>query len=945
MIDPRRTAILLRAQGDGPYIDKTKSTHRWDRTQSGTTVLFGDGPNPKEYTYKKPDKLLVLEHPETVPLVEGSFVEVRGERWSNVIEVLKFSHLTDAWIRVFYSAGKGTRYSTYPAEEVRVLSDPAVDPRAAEVLGYWRDLVAELPELDGRTHPLAHAYGTLNKIHPESVFARYLMGVPIKEEQDDRLPILPFSSNSSQRHALLQSLSYPISVIEGPPGTGKTQTILNILATLSATRGVRVAVVSANNAAVDNIRVKLEDLGFGFIVASLGRREKKDAFFAGQLERNEAVERFLSAEVSHTEINDDPVSQQLGELEDQILKLQKDERTLAQLRQELEDHRLEYRHFTRYLEGHEVANLDGLPLLRRDSGRVLDFLAETQLDTSTLPWPLRWVKRLRWLVKFGGLNGVDPSNSSVVLGLQRAYYERRIEELSDQVSHQETELSSADLSELISRQQDLSMAFLRTGLRERYGSIERKSYDEHYRRDFKVFSDDYPIILSTCHSLRQSIGATQLLDYLIIDEASQVDLLASGLALASSKRVVVVGDLAQLSHIPEPKVVASAGIAPMPAYDYEKHNLLSSLQELCGDSLPRTLLREHYRCDPAIIGFCNEKFYDRQLIPFTVSAPEHRPLILHTTVKGNHMRSHNEGGRSNKREVDVIEQEVIPLYCVGIPSGEIGVTSPYRKQVDKINDVLVSDLERIEADTVHRFQGREKKIIIMSTVLDDTWRGRKGTQFVDDPKLVNVAVSRAQERFVLVTDHEMLPTSRNLQDLVGYIKYHDPEYQPHRSEIVSVFDLLYRRYSERLKPLADRLRGQMGYLSEDIIWTILQDLLGENSYRELEVLPQIIVRNLLPNLDNLTSEEATYVKNRCSLDFVVYRRITRQPILAIEVNGFAFHENKPDRRAKDLLKKTIMEKAGIPLLVLPTTGSGEEVKIRAALDLHNNLPVHLPAGL
>jgi hypothetical protein len=940
MIDPRQTAVLTRRRIDEPFQDQTKKIQQWARTSRGMRLVFQGRNGPQEYTYTHRDKVLVLEKPGRYPLGEGSLAEVRGEVWSKATEVLRFNHPAGAWARVFYATKDGEGYTTCPAEEVRVVDNAADRPRAAEVLGYWRDLVAHLPNLNGGAHPLKRAYESLSTVHSESVLARYLSGAPIEEEHDQRLPIFPFSSNLSQHDALLQSLRYPVSVIDGPPGTGKTQTILNLLATLSATPGARVGVVSANNAAVDNVREKLEKLGFGCIVAGLGRREKKEAFFAAQDDRNAVVERLLEPDDGEEAWDaDTPLEDQLRILEEQILKLQHDERALAQLRQELEGHQLEFRHFTRYMEGHEVADLDGASLLRRDPDRILDFLAETQLAEERPAWPLRWVRRLWWLMKYGRLKGADPDDSAVVLELQRAYYEQRIMELTRQVTRLEKKLAHADLPGMTTRQREMSLKHFRAGLRERYGGLTRKTYDQRtYLDRFDDFSTDYPIILSTCHSLRGSIGAHRLLDYLIIDEASQVDLLAGGLALASAKRVVVVGDLAQLPHIPESSAVESAGAAPLPEYDYSRHNLLSSLQELYGEELPRTMLREHYRCDPAIIGFCNEKFYDRQLIPFTESTSGSRPLALHTTVEGNHMRSHREGGRSNQREIDVIEREVIPQHCTEIPRGEIGVTSPYRRQVTKIGGVLVADLELIETDTVHRFQGREKRAVIMSTVLDETWRGRTGTSFVDDPNLINVAVSRAQEKFVLVTNHDMMPKTRNLRDLMEYVRYHDPEYVPHRSSLVSVFDLLYQRYSERLTVLAGRLRGEMKYRSEDIIWTILQDILAEDRFRELEAIPQMIVQNLLPDLEGLTEEEAAYVKHRCSLDFVVQRRVTRRPVLAIEVNGFAYHENMPVRRAKDALKNSIMEKKNLPLLTLPTTGSGEESRIREALE--NALDLH-----
>jgi pyrrolidone-carboxylate peptidase len=56
------------------------------------------------------------------------------------------------------------------------------------------------------------------------------------------------------------------------------------------------------------------------------------------------------------------------------------------------------------------------------------------------------------------------------------------------------------------------------------------------------------------------------------------------------------------------------------------------------------------------------------------------------------------------------------------------------------------------------------------------------------------------------------------------------------------------------------------------------------------------------------------------------------PVLAVEVDGFAFHENNPAQLVRDALKNDILAARGLPLLRLPTTGSGEEDRIRRALD-------------
>ena len=716
-----------------------------------------------------------------------------------------------------------------------------------------------------------------------------------------------------------KALTRSVSVIEGPPGTGKTETILNLIANIVTVQHVTVGIVSFGNAAVDNVRDKLDRLGFGHAIGNLGRQEKREEFFAGQAARNTQVAQFL------VRVPDRPDLGHLADLDKRLRGLQSAELVRAKQRQELDAHRLELRHFEDHLNRDELPDLAGLPLLHRSADRILDYLAESEMELAGIrPGPLR---RVRNYFRYGSVRALDPADTSVVLRLQLAYYHKRIAELEREIGRVEDELRRADFEQLSRQHHQLSVQFLHSELAARYRESQRATcHEDSYRRSqtFNDFIEDYPALLSTCHSLRDSIADGYLLDYLIIDEASQVNLLLAGLAMSCARYVVVVGDQRQLPPIPID--AANGHTPPMPAYDCQR-NLLASLSELYGANLPRTLLCEHYRCDPVIIGFCNKKFYGGELIPFTSSGAG-RPMIVVRTVEGNHMRQHREGGRSNQREVDVIVQEVISRYCPDFAETDIGVTAPYRNQASKAADVL----DQAEADTIHRFQGRQKQVVISTTVLDETWRGRTGLAFVDDPQMINVAVSRAIQRFILVTNYDMLPTSCHIWDLVGYIRYHNPGEDVTDSTVVSVFDLLYRAYSQRLRPLAARLRKELKYPSEDIIWTVLHDIIAEQRYAHMTASPQVLLRNLLPDLGRLTPAQRAYIQHRASVDFVVYNRVTNQPLLAIEVDGFAFHENNPDQRARDALKDEILDAYQMPLLRLPTTGSREQQQIRQALD-------------
>ena len=93
----------------------------------------------------------------------------------------------------------------------------------------------------------------------------------------------------------------------------------------------------------------------------------------------------------------------------------------------------------------------------------------------------------------------------------------------------------------------------------------------------------------------------------------------------------------------------------------------------------------------------------------------------------------------------------------------------------------------MEISTVHKFQGREKNDIIISTVDNEI------SEFTDNPNMLNVAVSRAKNRLRLVVSDNENNENTNIGDLVKYIQYNNFEIV--NGDIYSVFDLLYKDYS------------------------------------------------------------------------------------------------------------------------------------------------------
>ena len=131
--------------------------------------------------------------------------------------------------------------------------------------------------------------------------------------------------------------------------------------------------------------------------------------------------------------------------------------------------------------------------------------------------------------------------------------------------------------------------------------------DDLYNNSSDVLRE-YPIVLSTTFSARNSLNPrTTEYDYVIMDEASQVDVATGALALSCAKDAVIVGDLKQLSNVVTQDVQEQyeaifEKYSVLEAYNYGHNSFLKSVAELL-QNVPCTLLREHYRCNPLINRF------------------------------------------------------------------------------------------------------------------------------------------------------------------------------------------------------------------------------------------------------------------------------------------------------------------------------------------------------
>ena len=349
-------------------------------------------------------------------------------------------------------------------------------------------------------------------------------------------------------------------------------------------------------------------------------------------------------------------------------------------------------------------------------------------------------------------------------------------------------------------------------------------------------------------------------------------------------------------------------------YRFSTHSLLSSALEIWQDA-PVTLLREHYRCHPKIINFCNQKFYHGQLIVMTKDHDEPDVLTMYRTIAGNHARGH-----LNQRQIDVIQQEVLPrLHQQNFQS--IGIITPYRDQVTAIRKQLG---DTYEVDTVHKFQGREQDAIILTSV-DNVI-----TDFVDDPHMLNVAVSRAVHSLAVVTSQDPRNDQTNYGDLTRYIEYNN--FEVIQSQVYSVFDMLYHGYAEQRRAYLQKHKRVSEYDSENLMYSVIQEVLSEEAFSSIGCAVHVSLATLVKNYEPLTEGERQYARNPLThVDFLLFNQMDKQPVLAIEVDGTGFHEAGSKQAERDMKKNSILEKCGVPLLRLRTDGSGEKEKIKNAL--------------
>ena len=816
--------------------------------------------------------------------------------------------------RCFVTFKNNSKSYAYGNNKVKIVKS-AIDSEKTNNLFLYLNKIADTVGLtteEGK-NILADSYSKITFIPNYSILANYLNGIiPTAKHFNKPIYIFPFGFNVSQKEATNEAFSSPLSVIEGPPGTGKTQTILNIIAN-AVMNGQSVAVVSSNNSATKNVYEKLQKNGIGFIAALLGNSTNKKEFIDSQTDIPNLSQFYLS-DKEKSDINFS-----CKNLFNQLSEYLSKKNELALLKQKIDCLTTEYKHFQE--ESAVEENLDCLLNTTADNLLALWVAIENQILTNK---KLTWWRKLIYRFKYGIKDKTvfEMSSEKLILLCQSKYYPIKIKELKARQNLLESSLQSFSFDSKMNEYSQLSMQLFKAELYKKYSRNKREQYStvSELRSKSEQFLKDYPVIMSTTYSLRRSLADEITYDFLIIDESSQVDLATGALALSCAKCAVIVGDLKQLPNVVDDKMkektdaVFDTFAIPEP-YRYSNHSLLASVMEIF-PNIPKTLLREHYRCHPKIIEFCNQKFYNSQLIILTEAESEREPLMVYKTSPGNHARE-----KMNQRQIDVIINEIIPKEK--LENADLGIVTPYRNQTSALQRAFSGT--QIKADTVDKFQGRENDVIILSTVDNEI------SEFTDNPNRLNVAVSRAIKQLILVVNGNDSDKDSNIADLIRYIDYNN--FTVKESELRSVFDYLYKGYEQKRAEIISKSGKKSDFDSENLMYALIADTLKQDKFSKYDVVLHFPLRNVIRDFSKLTEEEQKYVRHRSAhLDFLIYNKLGKNPILAIEVDGFEYHRTGTDQAERDRKKDSILTKYELPLLRLSTIGSGEKQKLTDKLN-------------
>lgn len=617
--------------------------------------------------------------------------------------------------------------------------------------------------------------------------------------EKDILEILPL--NNEQEKAVRSALSADITLIAGPPGTGKTQVVANLIMN-AAIAGQNVLFTSKNNNAVDVVVKRVNSLNKELPIVLRYEKSAKQCIsdYAQQWETARRKGYSFSDALSaygrvYSIYNSKWIQkQQIVETRNRLDEI---EQTVCAIRDK-------YQHLIGILSEEEIAEVkiaydefvDHRKALTEGPQRLLDKLFQKWWKNRIIESSLMAIITINsFMVKYHpGLSVAlamsdrewmqfDNRFKSLMDDLSLiAIYDSLLKEVCESASLEQ--LDAAMIGEHVELQAKAKTAWnawldehisifnaKNRGDLHNYLSLLEHDHVDSYTPSLKSM---LPISAITSLSARRRLPFKEALyDLLIIDEASQCDIASMIPLLMRAKRVAVIGDKQQLNHIcllskqTDLTLILNNDIEARWSY---RSSSMYDLAESMTEAENIIQLRDHHRSFLDIIQFSNQEFYDNTLRIATdysrLQSPNNpndaKPILgmRWMDIKGKTIRPET-GGAYNLKEAECVIRVLRRLSIELEFEGSIGVTTPFHLQADMITKALEQDAElrnhlelhnQILIDTVHKFQGDERDVIIFSPVVSEGTKSQSLMFLKSTGNLFNVAITRARSLLVTVGD-------------------------------------------------------------------------------------------------------------------------------------------------------------------------------------------------
>ena len=674
----------------------------------------------------------------------------------------------------------------------------------------------------GVLHELTQIAEKPSGVYRETVLSlineEYTQSKPTDTQQktlENFFPVTPLSLSDAQLNVIKNVENARLVSVFGPPGTGKSQTIVNLVAHLIA-NGKTVLVASRMDKAVDVVSERLNELGAPFLALRAGRlnyqRElsmQLQDLLANKVDLDEDAENSILCDVSDME----NLLKAIADLEKKCEKIIKLEEQWNSINEQIileEPQHSNPRYIKQVLKGDEVVSIENIIKTLTENIEKSGFWANIKNHSS-----INNLKKILKLKNFE-VNNENISTLQYELGFAKLIYEARkieseiqkignIHVLMEQIRNMRKKQKRLAIDILKTKRRNALKSLMQDPVKRQRLFVHSKSLVERKKNlqnrlleteDFKPLLEAFPCWCVTTYATSGSLPLKPgLFDVVIIDEASQCDIASCFPILFRAKKAVVVGDDKQLPHLSflekakEQSFMSQYGIGDR--YQLMWRFRTNSMFDLANYySMHPVLLDEHFRSLPPIINFSNKEFYGDRIK--VMRRNNNSKKVLETIVVPD-----GKVDFDATRNLPEIEALVKKLHEIVVEDERrnpdnpvsIGIISPFRAQVEQlklsVSKVLsehMMEKHQIEIGTAHTFQGDERDIILISWAYANN-SFPQSLIFLQKPNLFNVAITRARYQMInfISKDPRELPEGL-LRSYLGFVQEYENRYSLQNSD-------------------------------------------------------------------------------------------------------------------------------------------------------------------